>query len=123
MLPEGEFLIELSEEVKDAVKEALALGKRGETEAAREILARVEKDHPHNHQICFAKGTLLVMEEEYEQAIKWFDQAIEIYPCMVEAHHNKAAASMELMDVANCVRSFRKVVQFGDRDDPDVMQA
>ena len=122
-LPEGEFLIELNPEVGDAVDNALALAQQGRTKQARETLTRLAKQHPRNHLVCWGMGTVAVIEEDFEQAIEWFDQAVAIFPYMIEAHFNKAQAHKELFDMPNYIRSLRKVVKFGDRNDADVMRA
>ena len=122
-LPEGEFIFELNPDVEEEVDGALALVERGKTKQAREILTRLEREYPQNHHVCFGMGILHVMRNEFVQSIEWFDQAIAIFPYMIEAHFNKAVAYKELLDIPNCVRAFRKVVEIGDRDDLDVRKA
>lgn len=122
-LPEGEYIIELNPGVEEAVDGALALLERGKTKQAREILTRLERKYPRNHHVCFGMGMLQVMRNEFVQSIEWFDKAIAIFPYMIEAHFNQAVAYKELVDIPNCIRAFRKVVELGDRDDLDVRKA
>lgn len=122
-LPEDGFIIELNPEVEEAVNGALALAERGKTKQAREILTRLQREHPRSHHVCFGMGTLHVMRQEPAPAMEWFDKAIAIHPYMTEAHFNKAVLYQGLMDVPNCIRAFRKVVESGDIDDPVVAKA
>ncbi|MCX6875620.1 MAG: tetratricopeptide repeat protein [Verrucomicrobia bacterium] len=123
VLPEGKFLIEINPAAEEAVDGALALAERGETKQAREILTRLQREYPRNHHVCFGMGILHVTQKELPQAIEWFDQAIAIFPYMIEAHFNKAVVYKDLMDIPNCVRAFRKVVELGARGDSEVNTA
>lgn len=63
------------------------------------------------------------MQRDFVQAVEWYDKAIAIFPYMIEAHYNKAAACLKLMDVPCSLRAYRKVVEFGERNDPTVKDA
>jgi hypothetical protein len=62
-------------------------------------------------------------EPRLRPAIRWFDQAIALYPHFVEAHFNKAVAGEKQLDIAGAVRAFREVVEVGDPNDTTVTQA
>ncbi len=122
-LRDGHFIAEFNPEVLDAVNEALELAQRGGTREALAILTGLLRDYPLQHHIYFGIGTICAFQEKHEEAIKWFDQAIRIFPYNVESHYNKAVAYVKLRDLANAVRSYRKVVEVGDPGEPEVMHA
>ncbi len=81
------------------------------------------RKHPRNHTVCFGMGVLCALKEEHKEAIGWFDKATGIFPYFIEAHFNKAVAYQRQLDVANAIRAFRKVVEVGDPNEPEVKQA
>ncbi len=122
-LPDGHFLMEINPEVVKSVNNALEQAERGNNQKALTALTRLLNDHPCNHSVAFGIGCVYAMQERCEEAITWFDKAIAIYPYSVESHYNKAVAYQKLVDIANCIRSFQKVVEFGEFSDPEVAQA
>jgi tetratricopeptide (TPR) repeat protein len=122
-VPDKDFIIELNSEVEEAVNAALELAQRGNVRGAGDTLARLLQEYPHNHMVCYGMGTLLAMKGEHREAIRWFDQAIAIYPYFAEAHFNKAVACQKHLDIAGAVRAYRKVVEVGEPNDPPARQA
>ena len=122
-LTNDDFTIELNSDVEGAVNAALALCQQGNVDAARAKMTRLRQKHPRNHQVCFGMGALHVVQDEYEEAISWFDKAIAIYPHFVEAHFNRAMAYKELFNISEAVQSFRKVVRLGDPNDTPFIKA
>lgn len=122
-LPKGHFIVELNPEIEAAVDAAMELCDRGKVEAARVQVNRLLLAHPENHLVCYAKGVLHAIQEEHEEAIKWFDKALAIYPYLVEAHFNKAVAYQKLLRLAPAVLAYRQVVALGDPNDLPARQA
>lgn len=122
-LPDGHFIVEINPAVQDAVNTALERAQRGDIQRAMATLTGLLREHPCNHDVCYGLGTLYAIQGESQEAIRWFDKAIAIYPYCIEAHFNRAVAYEKQMDVAMAVRSFRKVVEFGDPNEPEVTQA
>jgi tetratricopeptide (TPR) repeat protein len=122
-LPDGHFLIEINPEVVKSVNNALEQAERGNTQKALIALTRLLNDHPCNHSVPFGIGCVHAMQGRCEEAITWFDKAIAIYPYSVESYYNKAVAYQKLLDLPNCIRSFQKVVEFGEFSDPEVAAA
>lgn len=117
------FTIELNPEVEEAVNGALERAERGDTRAAGDILARLLREYPRNHSVCYGMGTLHAIKGENLEAIRWFDQAIAIFPYFVEALFNKGVSCQKELNVAGTVRALRKVVEVGAPNDPTVKQA
>lgn len=122
-VPRKDFIIELNPEVEEAVNAALDLAQRGDVRRAGDALTRLLREYPHNHVVCYGMGTLHAIKGEHREAIRWFDQAIAIYPYFVEAHFNKAVACQKQLDVAGAVRAYRKVVEVGEPNDTPARQA
>lgn len=122
-LPGGHFFAEVSDEIDEAVNEGLARTLRGEAVAViREFLAMLE-DHPRSHILLFGIGTAHACIGKHREAIEWFERAIGIFPHCIEARINLATAWQKLGDFANAVRAHRKVLEYGDRQDPDVARS
>ncbi len=122
-LPDGHFLIEINPELEKSVNKALDQAQRGNTQNAMTALTGLLHDHPCSHMVAFGIGCVHAAQGKHEESIQWFDKAIAIYPYLVEAHYNKAVAFQKLLDLPNCIRSYQKVVEFGEFSDPEVAQA
>jgi len=121
--PDGHYIIEINPEVEDAVNAALELAERGKTGEARRAIDELRREHPRNHLVCYAVGTLYAVEGNHTEAIEWFDKSIAIYPYFLEAHFNRAVAYQKQLDVGNAIRAYQKVVEIGDPKEPCVKQA
>ncbi len=119
----GHFIAEIDPEVERAVNAALELAQQGAVEKAWPMINRLHREHPRNHTVYYAMGTLHALQEEYDKAGQCFDQAIEIFPYMIEAHFNRAVMFQKQLDVKNAIRAYRKVVEIGPPDDSDVRKA
>lgn len=121
--PDGHYVIELNPEVEKAVDSAMELCEQGKTHAAWSQVTQLLRDHPENYIVCYAMGVLHGVKGEYDDAIKWFDKAISIYPYFVEAHFNKAVTHQKQLNLAGAVHAYRKVLEFADPKDVSATQA
>ncbi len=121
--PEKHFMIELNPEAEAAVDAAMKLVERGDVRRAGDALARLLREYPRDHMVRYGMGTLHAFKGEHQEAIRYFDQAIAIYPYFVEAHFNRAVACQKQVDLSGAIRGFRRVVEVGDPNDPPVAQA
>jgi tetratricopeptide (TPR) repeat protein len=122
-LPPGKWMMEISPEVQDAVNDALEAAQRGQFQSALDALNALLRDHPLHHDVPYGIGLVHAIRGRYEESIEWFDRAIRIYPDSLEAHYNKAVSFQKLLDLPNCIRCYRKVVQIGPASDPEVAKA
>jgi len=123
MRPDGHFVVALDPEVEDAVNAALELCEQGKTDVAWTRMTRLLQAHPKNHSVCYAMGVLHGFKNEHQEAIKWFDKAIAIYPYFVEAHFNKGVSHQKELQLAEAVYAYRRVVALGDPNDVPAKQA
>lgn len=111
-----EFIIEINEEVDDAVDRALALVEKGRFKKARRMLHDLEKRHPRNHMVMYGLGTAYALEQNLDDAISYFEKAVEIFPYFVEAYYNLGAAYQKKLDLRRCVHCMRKVIEIGGNE-------
>lgn len=117
------FIMEVNEKVENAVDKALELLERGKAEKAREILNELEKKHPRNHMVMYGLGTVHAIESQYDDAIKYFTKATDIFPYFIEAYFNLGVAYKKKFDIKNAVRAMNKVIEIGDSEHEQVQQA
>ena len=120
---EKKFIIEINEDAENAVDHALGFVERGDTEKARAIITDLMRQYPGNHMVHYGMGVTYAFDGENDQAIAYFDKAIDIFPYFIEALYNKGVAYKEKMDVGNAINAFREVVEIGDPKDDMVKQA
>lgn len=120
---EKHFIAEINEEVERTVDQALAQVERGAIKEGETILSELKKKHPRNHTIFFGLGVVHAFKEQYEEAIEYFDKAIDIFPYYIDAHFNKGVACQKKLDIKNMITSFNEVVALGNPNDDIVRQA
>lgn len=116
-------MMEVNDEVSDAVNGALEAAQRGRFQYAMDMLTDLLPEHPQHHDVAYGIGVIHALKREYEESIRWFDKAIAINPYRIETHYNKAVSHQKLLEIPNCVRSYQRVVEIGPSDDPEVAQA
>jgi tetratricopeptide (TPR) repeat protein len=89
----------------------------------KSIISELLKQHPDIHTAHYAMGVICVMRKHYDEAIAYFDKAIEIYPYFVEAWFNKGASHQKKLEVREMLKAYQKVVEIGDPADDFVRHA
>lgn len=117
------FIMEVNEKAENAVDQALELLEKGKPEKAREILNELENKHPRNHMVMYGQGTVHAIEGQYDDAIKYFTKATDIFPYFIEAYFNIGVAYRNKFDIGNAVRAMNKVIEIGDSEHEQVQQA
>jgi len=117
------FILEINEEVENAVDDALALVERGDIGKGEEILKELQTQYPRNHMVNYGIGSANALKGQYDDAIKYFTRATDIFPYFIEAHFNKAVAYKGNLDIKNAVRSFKEVIAIGNPHDDMVQKA
>jgi tetratricopeptide (TPR) repeat protein len=118
-----EFTVIIDPEIDDAVDKALALVERGDIEAGEKSLIDLIKIHPHLHIVQYGMGTVLAMKGNYAESIVHFDKSLEIFPYFVEAWFNRGNSYKNLLNFGEAIKSFQKVIDFGDPQDDFVKTA
>ena len=105
-----EFIIEIKEEIDEAVDRAMAALERKKFSEAQKILNRLMQTDPEYHMVLYGMGVFFAMQRQYDTAIEYLKKAVDVFPIFVEAHYNLAVAYKSIFDVANMIRAFRKVL-------------
>jgi tetratricopeptide (TPR) repeat protein len=117
------FTAIIDPEIDDAVDKALALVERGDIETGEKSLIDLMKKHPDLHIVQYGMGTVLAMKGNYAESIIHFDKSLEIFPYFVEAWFNRGNSYKNLLNVGEAIKSFQKVIEFGDPQDDFVKTA
>lgn len=117
------FIAEINKEVENSVNQALALVEKGDIEKGEAIISGLMNTYPGNYYVYYGLGVVRAFKEQLDEAIKYFDKAIDIFPYLIEAHFNKGVAYKKKLDVGNMIRAFKKVVAIGNPKDNIVKQA
>ncbi len=117
------FIVEINEEVEKSVNHALKLIEKRSLKEGEAIIKDLIKDHPGNHLVQYAMGILYALKEQYDEAIKYFDKAADIFPYFIEAYFNKAVAYQKKLDLKNMILAYQKVIEIGDPKDEQVKRA
>lgn len=107
--------IELNNEIDQAIDKAMALVEKGEFSNAETILDELMQAHPKHHMVLYGMGVFFAMQEQYEKAIEYLNDAVQVFPFFVEAHYNLAIAYKSAFDIANMIRASRKVLGLAEQ--------
>ena len=120
---EGSILMKSDKRIGLEVDNALFLQEKGDIDAAKTKMDELLRMHPENHVVQYGMGVIYAFKGMYDEAILHFDKAIEISPYFVPAHYNKAIALLKISDMANHLRTLKKIVLIGEEDSEFVKAA
>jgi tetratricopeptide (TPR) repeat protein len=118
-----DFIAKIDPLVDSEVGEALAFVENGNIAKGEKLLTDLLRKHPDLYMVQYGMGTVLAMKGDYEGSIACFDTCLDIFPYFPEAWFNKGVSHKKLLDVGNTIKSFKNVLEFGDRDDDFVRSA
>ena len=73
---------------------------------------------PDDHMVNFLQGICCIQRECYQEAISFFETAIQINPWFCEAYFNLASLYRQEMKIPQSVVYFRKIIEIkGERGD------
>jgi len=79
--------------------------------------------YPDYHTVHFGMGVVHAFREQYDEAIRRFKKALDIFPYFIDAQFNLAVSYQKKLDVGNTIKAYQKVVELGSGDDELVRQA
>lgn len=122
--PEKHFIAEINPEVEKTVDYALDLIEKGNIKKGESIIVDLQNKHPGgNYKIYYGLGVVHAFKEEYDEAIKYFERTVEIFPYFTEAYFNMGVAYQKKFDIGNTVKAFREVVRICNPESYMVKQA
>ena len=112
-----EFTELIDPEVDKAVDDALRLAEKGNLAKGEALLIGLMEKHPKVYKVQYGMGTLHAMKGNYAESVFFLNKCLETFPYFAEAWFNKAVSHKNLLDLGNTIKSFRKVIEFGDPGD------
>ena len=109
--------------VEEMVDFALALLEEGQVSRGNQILEQLKENFADHPSVCFGLGVSALHGRRLDEAVQWFERAVEISPDFVEAHYNLAAAYKEQLRIPEMIGAFQNVVKIGDPKNPTVQMA
>jgi tetratricopeptide (TPR) repeat protein len=110
-------------ELDKAVDDALRFAEKGNLAKGEALLIGLMEKYPKVYKVQYGMGTLHAMKGNYAESVFFLNKCLETFPYFVAAWFNKAVAHKNLLDLGNTIKSFRKVIEFGDRGDHLVITA
>ncbi len=108
------FAIDLNQEITQEIDRAMALVEKGELSTAETILDELMQAHPKHQMVLYGMGVFFAMQGQYEKAIEYLKDAVQVFPFFVEAHYNLAIAYRSTFDIANMIKASRKVLELAE---------
>ena len=115
------FTIRMAPEVDDQIDRALRMAEAGNVKKGELLIRSLMKENADLYTIHFAMGTIYSFKEQYDEAMACFDKSIEIYPYFVDCWFNRALVAQKTMNIVELVFSLRKVIEFAQTDDDEVV--
>jgi tetratricopeptide (TPR) repeat protein len=105
------------------VDRALAMIEKGHWVAGESLLATLLTHGPDLPTVQFAMGVVRAQQQRYDEALAYFDHAIERWPDFVEAWFNKGVVHKAQLEVEDMLHAFEHVLALGHPADDCVQQA
>ena len=115
------FTLRIAPEVDDQIDRALRMVADGNIAKGESLIRSLMKENADLYTIHFAMGTVYSFKEQYDEAMACFDKSIEIYPYFVDCWFNRALVAQKIMNVVELVFSLRRVIEFAQADDDEVV--
>jgi tetratricopeptide (TPR) repeat protein len=121
--PKKQFIIAIDEEIDRKVNDALGMVEMGFIDKGAYIIEELISSYPHYQTVHFGMGVVHAFREQYDEAIRCFKKALDIFPYFTDAQFNLAVSYQKKLDVGNTIKAYQKVVEIGSADDDLVIQA
>ncbi len=118
-----EFTARIDPEIDNAVDNALKIAEKGNIPKGEALLVGLLEKHPNIYKVQYGMGTLHAMKGNYAESVFFLNKCLETFPYFAEAWFNKAVSHKNLLDLGNTIKSFRKVIEFGGREDQLAIKA
>jgi tetratricopeptide (TPR) repeat protein len=108
------FTARIDPEIDAEVDRALRIAEQGRVSAAERVLSELLRTDGDLYMVHFGMGVIRGLQERYDEAIRYFDRAVAIFPYCIEAWFNKAVAHQSRLEIKPMIRAYQKVLALGD---------
>lgn len=116
------FIIPLDEEVNTKVDDALRMVEKGFINEGAAVIEVFMIRYPGFHTVHFGMGVVHAFREQYDEAIRCFKKALDIFPYFTDAQFNLALSYQKKLDVGNTIKAYQKVIEIGSGDDDYIVR-
>jgi tetratricopeptide (TPR) repeat protein len=114
---EKRFIAPIYPEIDEECDRILSAVESGHLFTGERQMKELYKKYPNYHTVLYGMGVCCALQDKLEEAVEFFEKAVDIFPYFTEAHFNKAMAYIKLADIAGVVRGFREVIRVGGDED------
>ena len=100
-----------SNTVIDQLKQTILLCHQGEFDQARKILVALEKTHGLNDDACFLMGSILGQLGQYQEALGYYQRAIDLAPDKPQAYVGQAKALLIMGRAEEAEKYFDRLIE------------
>jgi len=111
ILEDEEFITRLDEELDKKADDILILVEQGDIETAFIKMKKLYAKHSDYHSTNYGMGVILIHMDRKDEAMKYFDKAVKIFPLFVEAWFNKAELHRNKFEFIEMTKAFLKVTE------------
>ena len=113
----------MSELVQKKIDMVFELCERGKFTDAEKIIAPLLKQHPRDYRVQFAAGMIRMDEDKYDEAVKFLDKAIELFPADGLSYYNKGICHNEMCQGKEAIASYKKAIALLDPSEEPYLDA
>lgn len=110
-------------EVMETAYQALEEAQKGNVRSAEKSLVTLLKTNPQVDMVQFGMGAICLLKNKEDEALRYFEKAIELNPYFAEAWFNKGVIHQKKLELPQMVEAYRKAIEFGDAAESYVRNA
>lgn len=108
------FIIALDDEIDRKVNDALGMVEMGFIDKGADIINGFDKLttkglmtlYPDYQTVHFGMGVVHALREQYDEAIRCFKKALDIFPYFIDAQFNLALSYQKKLDLGNTIKAY-----------------
>ncbi len=108
-----EFIPEVSDEC-ERILEHLDTGK--DTASVKTDVERLYSQYPDNDEVNFLQGIYCIKENQFTDAISYFERSVQIFPYFSEAMYNLGGLYRKEVRIPESVDCFRRVLEIEEQN-------
>ncbi|KAM3146431.1 hypothetical protein pb186bvf_001400 [Paramecium bursaria] len=111
-----EQIKQLNKEIKDSLKKLLLKTENKKDRTRAFISKRIKQSYSKQVESLLELGNIWFTEEQYEKAIKFYEEALRFEPSNSELMHNKAFALEKLHQYPEAIKIYNQVLMIDPRN-------